>query len=476
MTRIVRWGLLMTAAAVATTANAQTASRRSELTAKLTELVRAYEQQSGATVGLCVRYADGSELLCRNGGRQFVPASNQKLLTAAFAITELGHDYSFTTRVLAKGSDLYVVGGFDPTLGDARVAEEKGEDIYAELDRWAKAAKEHSGDRNIRRMILAVRSPKGPYRPDDWPRSQHQRWYCAPVAALNFNNNCYDIGFTVTSAGAVIPRVSPGSRFISVVNNVRRSSRHVWSMSAAADESTVTLRGQVSTTTPDPLPVAANDPPMLLGRVFADRLVGSGAGFDGAFEKISIDDVPEDATEIARSETTLGIALARSNKRSLNMAAEAMLLAAGDGTWPGSTRRMELMLRRRFDLPAGALTVRDGSGLSAGNRVTPEAMVRVLAELGSRPSGQVILPSLAVSGVDGTMEKRLGKGAYRGRVAGKTGYIRGSSCLSGYVLDAGGKPAWVFAILVNDVPAGQAWRAKNLQDAICRELVDTLGD
>ncbi|MGC9453728.1 MAG: D-alanyl-D-alanine carboxypeptidase/D-alanyl-D-alanine endopeptidase [Phycisphaerae bacterium] len=464
-------GLLLAAAPSAgqTTTNG-------ELLGRIRKFVADYEQQSGATVGLCVRSADGQTLISRHGGETFVPASNQKLLTAAFAITELGHDYRFTTRVMAKDSDLYVVGGFDPTLGDARICEETGEDLYAELDRWSKAAREHFDDGRVRRIVLAVRNTEGPYRPDGWPDAQHQRWYAAPAASLNFNTNCYDVGFRVHNTGIVEPQVSPRSRFIRIINKVKHSSRHVWSMSVADDESAITLRGRVSTTTPDPLPVAANDPPMLLGRVFADRLAGAGVDFDGAFEKISIDEVPADAVEMARTETSLGTVLARSNKQSLNMAAECLLLAAGDGTWSGSTRRMEIMLRRRFDLPAGALKVHDGSGLSAGNRVTPEAVVRILTELAGRPTGRVLLSSLAVTGEDGTLENRLAGSAYRGRVAAKTGYISGSSCLSGYVLDAEGAPAWVFSILVNDVPAGQAWRAKNLQDAICRELVDALGD
>ncbi|MFW6065352.1 MAG: D-alanyl-D-alanine carboxypeptidase/D-alanyl-D-alanine-endopeptidase [Planctomycetota bacterium] len=455
---------------------AQTSAKHAELAGRVREIVGDYEQQSGATVGLCVRSADGPKLISRHGAETFVPASNQKLMTAAFAIAELGDDYSFTTRVLAKGSDLYVVGGFDPTLGDARIAEEKSEDIYSELDRWSKAAREHLGDRPVGRIYLAVRKPDGPYRPAGWPAGQHQRWYAAPVAALNFNNNCYGVGFKVHSSGVIEPRVTPQSRFIRVLNKVKRSSRHVWSMSAAADESTVTLRGQVSTTTPDPLPVAANDPPLLLGRVFADRLVRAGVGFDGAFEKVSLEDVPVEAVEITRTETPLRTVLDRSNKRSLNMAAECMLLAAGDGTWPGSASGMRTALQRRFELPAGVLSVRDGSGLSAGNRVSPEAMVRVLTELARDSGREVLLSSLAVSGEDGTLENRLSQSGFRGRVAAKTGYIRGSSCLSGYVLDVDNKPAWVFSILVNDVPAGQAWRAKNLQDAICRELVKALGD
>ena len=60
-----------------------------------------------------------------NAARFMVPASNQKLLTAAAAAERLGWDFRFTTRVLATGpvgedgtvsGDLIIVGNGDPTI------------------------------------------------------------------------------------------------------------------------------------------------------------------------------------------------------------------------------------------------------------------------------------------------------------------------------------------------------------------------
>ena len=57
------------------------------------------------------------------------------------------------------------------------------------------------------------------------------------------------------------------------------------------------------------------------------------------------------------------------------------------------------------------------------------------------------------------------------RVKAKTGYIRGVSCLSGYVLDEKGGPAYAFSVMVNHVAPGKAWKAKQLQDAVCRAVL-----
>jgi D-alanyl-D-alanine carboxypeptidase len=56
-------------------------------------------------------------------------------------------------------------------------------------------------------------------------------------------------------------------------------------------------------------------------------------------------------------------------------------------------------------------------------------------------------------------------------VAAKTGYIRGVSCLSGYVLDKASRPAIAFSMLVNDMP-GRIATAKDLQDELCAVLID----
>jgi len=169
------------------------------------------------------------------------------------------------------------------------------------------------------------------------------------------------------------------------------------------------------------------------------------------------------------------VVLSRANKRSLNMAAECVFLRAGDGTWSGSAALMTKTLVEGCGLKEDDLVVRDGGGLSRNNRIAPAALVKLLAAAARRQDADVFLASLPASGIDGTMEKRLDRPPYRGRILGKTGYIAGVSSLSGYVLDGSGRPAIAFSILANKVPGGKGWKAKQLQDQICRWLADSIG-
>ena len=164
----------------------------------------------------------------------------------------------------------------------------------------------------------------------------------------------------------------------------------------------------------------------------------------------------------------------RMNKHSLNMAAECVLLRAGDGTWDGSSKLMADALVEAFGLKAGSLTVRDGSGLSAGNRVSPSAMTAVLTGALQRDDWSVFVNTLPLAGVEGRMARRLTDPPYRGRVLAKTGYIFGAQCLSGYILTEDNTVAMAYSVLVNKVPGGQGSKAKAVHEEICRLLVDVV--
>ncbi len=441
----------------------------------LTAAVGGSEKELSAVIGMAVTdLRSGKTLADHRGGELFIPASNQKLLTSSFAMARLGAAFEFTTTLYYAGGNLVIVGDGDPTLGDARVAAAAGKTIYDDLDAWSLAVKARMGDSFAGDIVVC--DPQGPqrYRNPDWPAGQSDQWYVAAVATLNFNNNCLDITLGL-DGDKVVPAIAPQSRLITTINNITKGRRQSWSARLGKDDSEMTLRGTIVRATTEPENVAVNDPPLLLGRVLAERLVRAGVSFTGQVRRAEPAAVDlAGAQVIGRKTTPLGTAMTRANKRSLNMAAECIFLRAGDGTWAGSAEKMTQTLIETFGLSGGELTVHDGGGLSRNNRIAPAAMVKLLAAMSRRPDAAVFLSSLPISGVDGTMEKRLDKPPYRGRVLGKTGYITAVSSLSGYVLDESGKPVVAFSILANKVPDGKGWKVKQLQDHICQLLVDAV--
>ncbi len=450
------------------------ANAPADLTTALQARIDAYEASGDMIVGFCVRNTvTGQIVASHRANTLFEPASNLKLLTAAGALATLGEDFEFVTNVYLINGDIVVVGDFDPTLGDPRLAEAYEESIYADLDAWAQAIKQRLGEQRPGSIILVARGDTDSWRNVDWKPNQYTFWYAAPVAALNFNDNCFDVTFDV-NGNVVTPALSPVSEDIAVVNQLTFGNRHIWSLTGNSDLSKVVLRGTVSQTTDEPLSVAIDNPPLLLGRVLADRLAKAGVSMTGSVSVVSEVDIPDTLTPVAQTRTPISDALWRSNRHSLNLAAECLLLRSGDGTWGGSVDMLGDVLTDTFGIAEEHFVLRDGSGLSSGNRVTPAAMTDVLAQAVRAEGGATLLASLPASGVSGRLVDRMDQPPYKGRVLGKTGYIAGVQCLSGFILNSDRRPVLTYSVLINRVPAGQGAAAQDVHDDLCRLLVDSL--
>ena len=113
--------------------------------------------------------------------------------------------------------------------------------------------------------------------------------------------------------------------------------------------------------------------------------------------------------------------------RSQNWHAEQLLKTLGrevegEGTW-----RAGLAVERRTLATLGvdttAFLLKDGSGLSSANLVTPEALVSLLVAMRDRPGWPAFRDALPVAGESGSLRRRLADTAAAGRVHAKTGFI-----------------------------------------------------
>ena len=76
----------------------------------------------GAIVAACATTLDGTPVESRNEALRVMPASNQKLLTAAFALNALGPDARWATRVWRERRRNVVEAEGDPLLHARRPA------------------------------------------------------------------------------------------------------------------------------------------------------------------------------------------------------------------------------------------------------------------------------------------------------------------------------------------------------------------
>ena len=160
----------------------------------------------------------------------------------------------------------------------------------------------------------------------------------------------------------------------------------------------------------------------------------------------------------------------RVNKRSTNWLADRLLMTAGaefdGGGLPSMAKGLQAMRRwlEKTGVKADDIVLDTGSGLSHKTQITARHLVTVLraaagfttkvTQVKSLLDPGIYLRSLAVGGVDGTLRGRFRGDGLRGQVVAKTGTLRDSVALSGFV--SNDDDVLCFAIVTN----GNSWNAR----------------
>ncbi|MBA3579010.1 MAG: D-alanyl-D-alanine carboxypeptidase/D-alanyl-D-alanine-endopeptidase [Gemmatimonadaceae bacterium] len=140
-------------------------------------------------------------------------------------------------------------------------------------------------------------------------------------------------------------------------------------------------------------------------------------------------------------------------KPSQNQIAEILLRTIGlERTGVGRADSGAAVVRRQL-LEWGAdsmeFSIRDGSGLSRHNYVTPATMVRVLSVMQRHPHAAVFYEALPAVGVSGTVQNWLRGTSAEGNAHGKTGTLGSVRAFSGYVRTAGGSTL-IYSFICNN--------------------------
>jgi D-alanyl-D-alanine carboxypeptidase/D-alanyl-D-alanine-endopeptidase (penicillin-binding protein 4) len=162
------------------------------------------------------------------------------------------------------------------------------------------------------------------------------------------------------------------------------------------------------------------------------------------------------------------------NTRSQNFYAEQLLKTLGaevngKGSFAAGLNVIrEFMFKLGYE--PGEYQAADGSGLCRDNWFSPEMITDLLAFMYQHKEKETFISSLPVSGITGSLHRRLKEPACKGRIRAKTGYISKACALSGYV-DTHSGNTLAFSILVNDFKAAPA-HIREFQDSVCRVLVE----
>ena len=406
----------------------------------------------------------GRSLYRRAADRHFVPASNLKLVVSAAAAHLLGPDFRYRTTVHAGGpvrdgtlqGDVVLFGRGDPTISGRNFAS-----ATAVLDSLADALY-RGGVRRVAGGVTADESHfDSAYLREDWERYDLLWWYAAPVGALGFNDNSIDFRVEPGAGVGDPARItgSPRSAFWQLENRSRTVARgrpKTFDFERVPGTNRILAYGEIPRGA-DPATeyVAVVDPARVVGTVFREALERRGIRVDRAEVRV----VSDPAQSRAAGAPVLAEHLSPPLPQvigpilgsSQNWFSEQLVKTLGremkgEGSWSAGLGVEREFLEQVVGIDSAAFVLRDGSGLSSGNLVTPEMLVRLLAWARTSPRGGLVRGALPVSGRSGSLKARLTD--LPGRVAAKTGYIGNVDSLSGYVTLADGREV-VFSVIAN---------------------------
>ena len=410
----------------------------------------------------------GDQLFRYHADTLVMPASNMKLVTLAVAAERLGWDFTFETTIVTTGTldsdgvlhgDLILRGSGDPSLGVG--------DTHAEqtLDAWAQKLVDEGIRRVDGRLICDDQIIAGTGLGAGWSWDYLSAGYAAPVAGLQVNENAAQVTMTPgqaagQAAAVVLSPPESGLTIVGTVTTAAAGSPVSISLERARGETVVRASGSIPLGPDVVRYVAVDRPALYAARMFASALARRGIAVGDGI--VPIYDVatpaPLDATETVRvryQSPPLRQLAVTMMKNSSNLYAETLLAILGRAPGePASFEGGRVAIGEQlttWTVPANAVVVSDGSGLSRYDYVTTDAIVAILSRMYQDVRHkEAWLAALPVAGVDGTMRDRFKGSAAAGQVRAKTGTISNVRALSGYVPSADGE--WLaFSMIVNNV-------------------------
>ena len=425
---------------------------------------------------------DGRVVYARDSERVFTPASNMKAYTTAVAIDSLGVDYRWRTSVYVEkqpdpngvvNGDLVLYGRGAPDLiskpkGDAPSLAKFADQLYAA---------------GVRRIAGNIIGDESYFRAElfgvGWQWNDLQWYYGAEPSALSIDENTIEVtmgpGAKPGDSASVV--LSPNQNYVRLLNTGTTAGRdaptsigvlrdlsdndvHVWGEFPASGHAFSAF-------------LSVHNPALWAATLFRQALAARGIKVDGEARSrdIRVADKerfdPQKAIELAFQESEpLSEIIRHTNKESDNLYAELILRTLGKergSTAPDPDARKNqtrgddeagtAVVRAWLEskgIPTRGLAIRDGSGLSRLDLITPESTARLLAAMTQSNAATVYFDSLPIAGHDGTLAGRLKK--IEGRISAKTGSLTYVHSLSGYATTRT-RERLAFSILCNDITA-----------------------
>lgn len=429
---------------------------------------------SGDRLSVFVQAVDSdAPLLALNEEIPRNPASTIKLLTTYVALETLGPAYTWDT-------DIHLVGSRIGNQLTGDIVFHGHGDPYLILERFWKLLRElrARGLEHINGNLVVDDSyfevpPEDPAQFDGQP---YRTYNVAPNAFLvNFKAVRF-LFLPDPATGTARLHMEPQLPNLSVHNHVRlkRSGCRGYQRGISFDmpdgmaAGTVVFSGQFPSGCSEyGLWRTVLEPHSYAWGVFQSLWTELGGTISGTVKRGS---APVDARPFfTHKSVPMAEAIRSVNKFSNNVMSRTLLLTMGAelDSEPGTVAKGQAVVNRWLGdngLVFPELRLVNGAGLSRDTRVTARNLGQLLLRAWQSPYAAEFIASMPLSGMDGTLRKRLGNNGTAGRMHLKTGRLDDVVAIAGYVMGASGKQYVVVAM--HNEPDVHRGPGNELQDAL----------
>lgn len=398
----------------------------------------------------------GEQLYDVNTSARFIPASVTKALTTASALTQRSASDRFTTEIVATGkmADGVVDGNLVVRcVGDPTIDSQYFDSTVGFADSIA-AALVAMGINEIKGTVVIDESAV-PHNgvPSGWVDEDIVWPYGTGHHGANFSDNTFILSFPSRKSQPHVPGLSvshtPGKGSLKVDRD--RGSETV------RTRGTVRPKGEsIKLSTPVPSKV--------MRHAVMQSLESNGV-------KVGESEAPasENETLVYTHYSPELIEILRSLMfRSDNMMAEAMLRSLAPGASRDAAARSEIDMWELRDIDTDGIVIEDGSGLSRNDRLTPRFLAEVFVWMASHFKAPEYVSLFPKAGLEGTMKGFLRDTPLEGRIAFKTGSMKGVQSYAGFLLGNDGQPTHVIVVMVNNFTCGRAKLKEEIENMLLR--------
>jgi D-alanyl-D-alanine carboxypeptidase/D-alanyl-D-alanine-endopeptidase (penicillin-binding protein 4) len=447
----------------------------SQATSKLTdeiEKLKSDKAMQHASWSVCVMSVQKDAVIAEyNSHVSLIPASTLKLMTTGAALSMLGSDFTFKTKIQYDGTfdstsgilkgNLYIIGGGDPTI-DSKYFKNKNDSINT-TDKWALILK----TRGIKIIEGAVIGDASLFEdntiPSQWIWGDIGNYFGTGASGLSCHDNSYSIFLNSGSAGSntTINKTEPFIEGLKLINKVTAAGKSDSAFIYGSPYTNYrTIEGSIPANKKNyEVEGSMPDPALFCAQALEKSLQNIGVKTNQ--KATTIRHLKEEGKYTSSAKNTLYTYYSPSlekivywtNLKSINMYAEHLLkyiayIKTGIGKEDNGIETIVKFWKER-GVDASGWTMNDGCGLSRANVITTKTQVQVLRKMFLDKTFKAFYNSLPVAGKSGSLGNLCEGTIAENNLCAKSGYITGARGYTGYVKNKKGE-LLCFSVLANN--------------------------